>query len=143
MNNWFSSKVQYEKLLDNGVNKKVTEIYLVDALSFTEAEARTIEKLEPYITGEFSIVDISRYPLSELFTNDNGDKYYKAVVAYITLNEKSGLEKKTKVNMLAQASDIQEAKDVIEQGMKGTLSDYEIVEVKETKIMDVFPWNKD
>ncbi len=138
--NWFLSKVSYEKTLENGIQKKVTEQFLVDVLSFTEAEAHTIEELKPYISGEFTIQDISRYPLSELFFNENGDRYYKARIAFITLDEKSGAEKKTKVSVLAQASDIQQAKDVIVEGMKETMADYEIVEVKETQIMDVFPY---
>ncbi|NDV94844.1 DUF4494 domain-containing protein [Dysgonomonas sp. 521] len=141
MHNWFISKVQHEKILENGMQKKVTEPYLIDALSWTEAEARTIEEIKPYVSGEFTIVDISRYPLNELFFNKNGDRFYKAVVAFIALDERSGSEKKTKVNMLAQASDLQIAKDVIVKGMEGTLVDYEIIEVKETLIMDVFPFS--
>lgn len=93
------------------------------------------------MSGEFTIADISRYPLNELFFNENGDRFYKAVIAFITLDERSGSEKKTKVNMLAQASDLQNAKDVIVKGMEGTLADYEIIEVKETPIMDVFPFS--
>ncbi|NDV77872.1 DUF4494 domain-containing protein [Dysgonomonas sp. 511] len=143
MHNWFLSKVQYEKTLESGMQKKVTEPYLVDALSFTEAEARTIEEIKPYVSGEFTIADISRYPLNELFFNENGDRFYKAVIAFITLDERSGSEKKTKVNMLAQASDLQNAKDIIVKGMEGTLADYEIIEVKETPIMDVFPYSED
>lgn len=141
--NWFVCKISYEKLMENGVQKKVTESYLVDALSFTEAEARIIEEIKPYISGEFTVSDISRYPLSELFFNENGDRYYKGGLAFITLDEKSGAEKRTKVAVLAQASDLQEAKDVIVEGMKGTMADYEIIEVKETKIMDVFPFTKE
>lgn len=141
MHNWFISKAQYDKTMENGTQKKVTEPYLIDALSWTEAEARTIEELKPYIAGEFTIADISRYPLSELFFNENGDKYYKAVIAFITLDEKSGKEKRTKVNMLAQASDLQNAKDIVVKGMEGTMADYEIIEVKETPIMDVFPFS--
>ncbi|MDR0825063.1 MAG: DUF4494 domain-containing protein [Prevotella sp.] len=138
MHNWFLSKVQYEKILENGMRKKVTEPYLIDAMSWTEAEARTIEEIKPYVSGEFTIADISRYPLYELFFNEKGDRFYKTVIAFITLDEKSGLEKKTKVNMLAQASNLQNAKDVIVKSMEGILIDYEIIEVKETPIMDVF-----
>lgn len=139
--NWFISKVIYEKVMENGAQKRVAESYLVDALSFTEAEARTIEQLQPYISGDFNIADISRYPISELFTNASGDRYYKVVVAFITLDEKSGAERKTKVSMLAQASSVEEANEVIKEGMKGSMADYEIVEVKETKIMDIFPFS--
>ena len=95
MHNWFECKVSYEKMLENGMQKKVTEPYLVDALSFTEAEARIIEEIRPFITGEFTVTDIKRARLSELFFNENGDRFYKIKVYFITLDEKSGAEKKT------------------------------------------------
>lgn len=143
MHNWFECKVSYEKMLENGMQKKVTEPYLVDALSFTEAEARIIEEIKPYITGEFTITDIKRAKLSELFFNDNGDRYFKAKVYFITLDEKSGSEKKTAVQMLAQASDIKEALQVVIKGMEGTLADYAIASLAETPIMDVFPYSEE
>ncbi|EGK01792.1 MAG: DUF4494 domain-containing protein [Prevotella sp.] len=143
MHNWFECKVSYEKMLENGMQKKVTEPYLVDALSFTEAEARIIEEIKPYITGEFTITDIKRAKLSELFFNDNGDRFFKAKVMFISLDEKSGTEKKTAVNMLAQASDLKEALKVVEKGMEGTLADYAIASLSETMIMDVFPYSED
>lgn len=143
MYNWFECKVSYEKMLENGMQKKVTEPYLVDALSFTEAEARIIEEIKPYISGEFTITDIKRAKLSELFFNDNGDRFFKAKVVFITLDEKSGTEKKTATQMLAQASDIKEALKVVEKGMEGTLADYAIASLTETTIMDVFPYSEE
>jgi hypothetical protein len=130
-------------MMENGVQKKVSEPYLVDALSFTEAEARIIEEIKPYITGEFLIADIKRARISELFFNENGDRYYKIKVFFIALDEKSGAEKKTAMQMLAQASDIKEAIAVLEEGMKGTMADYSIASVSETMIMDVFPFSAD
>lgn len=143
MHNWFECKVGYEKMLENGMQKKVTEPYLVDAMSFTEAEARIIEEIKPYISGEFTITDIKRAKFSELFFNDKGDRYFKAKIYFITLDEKSGAEKKTAVQMLAQASDIKEAMLIIEKGMEGTLADYSIASLTETLIMDVFPYGED
>ena len=143
MNNWFECKVSYDKQLENGLIKKTTEPYLVDALSFTEAEARIIEEIKPYISGEFSITDIKRAKLSEIFFNENGDRFYKVKVQYITLDEKSGAEKKTAVNMLAQASDFQEALDVVLKGMAGTMADYNIASIIETNLMDIFPYKTD
>lgn len=140
MHNWFECRISYEKMMENGMLKKVTEPYLVDALSFTEAEARIIENLRPFITGEFVVTDIKRSRLSEIFFNENGDKYYKVKVNFITLDEKSGSEKKTPAFMLAQASTIEEAKERFEESMKGTMSDYVVESIKETKIMDVFPY---
>jgi hypothetical protein len=139
--NWFECKVSYEKMMENGVQKRVTEPYLVDALSFTEAEARIIEEVKHYVSGEFTVTDIKRARLTELFFNENGDRWYKIKVYFITLDEKSGAEKKTAATMMAQASDIKEAIAVLEEGMKGTLSDYTIAAVTETQIMDVFPFS--
>ena len=141
MHNWFECKVSYEKMMENGMQKKVTEPYLVDALSFTEAESRIIEEIRPFITGEFTITDIKRARISEIFFNEEGDRYYKVKVYFITLDEKSGAEKKTAAMMLAQASTLKEAIAVLEEGMKGTLADYTIASVTETLLMDAFPFD--
>ena len=141
MHNWFECKVSFEKIMENGAQKKVTEPYLVDALSFTEAEARIIEEIRPFVSGEFTVTDIKRARLSELFFNENGDRFYKIKVYFITLDEKSGAEKKTAAQMLAQASNLKDAIAVLEDGMKGTLADYTIASVTETQLMDVFPFD--
>ena len=143
MHNWFQVKATYEKMLENGMQKKVTESFLLDSLSFTEAESRAVEELKPYISGEFVIADIKRAKLSELFFNDNGDRFFKAKVCFITLDERSGTEKKTAVQMLAQASSLREALQVVNKGMEGTLADYFIASLSETSIMDVFPYSED
>ena len=138
MHNWFECKVSFEKIMENGAQKKVTEPYLVDALSFTEAEARIIEEIRPFVSGEFTVTDIKRARLSELFFSD---RFYKIKVYFITLDEKSGAEKKTAAQMLAQASNLKDAIAVLEDGMKGTLADYTIASVTETQLMDVFPFD--
>lgn len=143
MHNWFECKVTYEKMMENGMQKKVTEPYLVDALSFTEAEARIIEEIQPYITGDFTVADIKRAKISELFFNEAGDRFFKFKVYFITLDEKSGAEKKTAVNMLVQACTLKEAIAVLEEGMKSTMADYSIGSVAETMLMDVFPFAVD
>lgn len=138
MNNYFLVKVRYDKMMDNGVQKTVTEPYLVDALSFTEAEARIIEEMKPYISGEFMVSAISRYKVAETLLNESGDRYYRAKLEYITLDEKSGNEKKQGVFFLIQASTIEEARNTIVNEMKKTMIEYDIVKIEETKIMDVF-----
>ena len=140
MYNWFECKINYEKTADDGIQKKVTEPYLVDALSFTEAEARIIEEMRPYISGDFTVMDIKRARYSETFLNDNGDRYYRVKVNMITLDEKSGTEKKTPVQMLVQASTIHEAISFTDAGMKGTMADYVIASATETALMNVFPF---
>jgi hypothetical protein len=141
MYNWFECKVRYDKMLETGMQKTVTEPYLVDALSFTEAEARIIEEIKPYISGEFSVADIKRVKYTESFFNETGDRYYKAKLYFITLDEKSGAEKKTAIHMLVQASALKEAVEIVETEMKKTMIDYSFASVVETAIMDVFPYS--
>ncbi len=140
MNEWFECKVRYEKTLENGLVKKVTESYLVDALSFTEAERRFLEEIEPFMSGEFQVTDIKRAKYAELFETDEdaADRWFKAKVAFITLDEKSGAEKKSSQNMLVKASDLRDAVKRLDKGMEGTMADYEISSVAETPVMDVF-----
>ena len=141
MNNWFECKVSYDKTVEGGIPKKVTEIYLIDALSFTEAEVRIIEEIRPFITGDFTVAGIKRVHLAELFFNPAGDRFYRIKVYYVSLDEKSGTEKKTAVQMLAQASTVRQAIEVMEDGMKGTMIDYVIASVTETLLIDVFPFS--
>ena len=138
MYNWFECKLRYDKMLETGIQKTVTEPYLVDALSFTEAEARIIEEIKPYISGEFTVSDIKRVKYTDSFFNETGDRYFRAKLYFITLDEKSGSEKKTAVNMLVQATLLKEAVEIIEAEI-----DYAIASVTETAIMDVFPYSGD
>lgn len=140
---WFTCKISYGKEMENGMVKKVTEPYLVDALSFTEAEARIIEEMAPYISGEFSVADVSKARYSEIFFADddiNASYWYKVKLAFITLDEKTGSEKKTFTNVLVQAPDFRDAVRRLDEGMKGSMADYIIVSVAETPIMDVYPY---
>ena len=141
MYNWDECKVRYEKLLENGMQKMVTEPYLVDELSFTEAEARIIQEITPYMSGEFTISNIKRVKYAESFFNDEGDRYYKMRLYFISLDEKSGAEKKTAVNMLVQASTLKEAVEIIETEMEKSMVDYTIASATETAIMDVYPYS--
>ena len=142
LHTWFECKIQYEKTLENGMTKKVTEPYLVDALSFTEAEARIIEKVTPFMAGEFTVSDIKRANYSELFysEDESADRWYKAKLVFITLDEKTGKEKKTNSMMLVQAIDLRSALKNLEEGMRGSMMDYVIASIQETLLMDVFPF---
>lgn len=141
---WFECKVRFDKTLETGLMKKVTETYLVDALSFTEAERRFIEEMTPYISGEFTVTDIKRARLAYVFESEDAaaDRWFKAKVAYITLDEKSGAEKRTNQNVLVQAADFRDAVKVLDKNMEGTLGDWVIVSIAETLIMDVFHYVK-
>ena len=140
MNKFFECKIKYNKVLEDGKEKLVTEKYLISAMSFTEAEANFIKEITPYISGEFFIDDISRADYSELFLSEDesADKYYDAKLAFITLDEKSGKEKKTNVNMLVQAADMRDAMNRLDEGMKGTMCDYQSVKLQENSLVDVF-----
>ena len=138
MANWFECKVRYDKLQENGAAKKVNEPYLVDALSFTEAEARITEAQRPFISGEFSVSAVKRTKIAEIFFFEGGDRWYLVKVGFITIDEKTAAEKRSNSLILVQASNFKEAYDNFVKGMAGTMADYEIVSITETPLMDVY-----
>lgn len=123
---------------ENGSVKKVNEPYLVDALSFTEAEARIIEEMTPFISGDFSVSAVKRTKISEIFRDDSTDRWYLVKVAFITIDEKTAAEKKAVSQILVAANDFKGAYDNFMEGMKGVLGDFEIQSINETMIMDVY-----
>ncbi len=138
MANWFECKVRYDKIQENGSAKKVSEPYLVDALSFTEAEARITEEQTPFISGEFSVDAVKRTKVSEIFFDEGGDRWYMVKVAFITIDEKTASEKRSISQIIVQASNFKNAYDNFIKGMAGTMADYEIVQISETPLMDVY-----
>jgi hypothetical protein len=141
MHNWFECKVQYDKISsDDSKQKKTTDTYLVDALSFTEAEARLIREVSPYISGEYTVSNIRRTRVYELFDAPTGDRWYRARVHFVVIDPDKGTEKRVPATMIIQASDIEEALTRLNEGMKGTMSDYVITMITETPIMDVYPY---
>lgn len=138
MANWFECKVRYDKLQENGAAKKVNEPYLVDALSFTEAEARITEEQRPFISGEFSVSAVKRTKIAEIFFFEGGDRWYMVKVGFITIDEKTAVEKRSYSLILVQASNFKEAYDNFIKGMAGTMADYEIASITETPLMDVY-----
>ena len=138
MHTWFETGIKYDKVHEDGNVVKVNQLFMVDALSHTEAEARIIEEMRPFISGEFLVSKINRKNINEIFYNENGDKWYRAKVNFVALDEEKGVEKRTAVTMLVQASTLKEAVDGIFEGMKGTMADYEIHTVAETQILDIF-----
>ncbi len=136
---WFETKVRYDKMQENGSVKKVNEPYLVDALTFTEAEARIIEEVTPFISGDFTISAVKKTKIAEIFFDDSADKYYMVKVNFITLDEKTGTEKRSASFILVQASDFEGALRRFQEGMKGTMADYDIASITETMLMDVYP----
>ena len=141
--NWFECKVSYEKMMENGMVKKVIEPYLVDALSHAEAEARVIEELKPYISGDFTVETVRRVRYAEVFASSESDYWWRANVSFITLDERSGAEKRSNVAMLAGGDTIEDAIETLHEGMKGTMADYHISGMKESNILDIFIHGKD
>ena len=139
----FECGIRYEKTLENGMQKKVTELYIVDAISFTEAESRIIGEMSAFISGEFAVVSEKITNYSELVETVGGDKWYKAKVNFMTLDEKTGKEKKQAFYYLIQANDIDHARSRLTEFMHGSLADWECEALQETKIMDVFLYAPD
>lgn len=135
---WIEVKARYEKMMENGTQKRVTEPYLVDALSCIEAEARVIEELTPFTSGELSVISNKKINLSEVFLNFVGDKYYRVKVNFITIDEKTAKEKKTASYSIVPATDFDEAYANFLKAMKGTMADYEIESISETRYVDVY-----
>jgi len=140
MHNWFIIGIKYEKTAEEGRIVRVTENYLVDALTFTEAEERINKEMEPFINGDFSVSKVGRVRINEMFFNENGDKWYRCKVFFISLDEEKCIEKKVAITMMVQANDIKEAWDGLQEGMKGSMADYAVASITETKIIDVFEY---
>lgn len=140
MSQWFECKVKYEKVDAMGKEKKVTEPYLVDAVSFTDAEKRIHEKIIQYVSGEFTVTNIKIANFSEIHPNENGDRWFKCKVSFVTLDEEKGIEKKTNSYLLVQANNVHEAYTHLEEGLRGIVSDYEIPSIQESPIVDIFPY---
>ena len=140
MANWIETKVRYEKTLENGTKKMVSETYLVDALILSEAEARITEEIAPYMQGDFSVSAVRRTNIAEIFFSEyaSAEKYYKVKAAFISINEKTLTEKRSNTTYLVQAKNLVDALNSFQTGMKGTMADYEIVSISETAIIDVF-----
>ncbi len=141
MATYFECKVKYDRTLDTGAQKTVTEPYLVDALSFTEAEARITEEVSPFTTGEFAVTAVKKVKFDDIFFHEGGDRWYKVKINMITIDEKTAAEKRTASNSLVQASAFKQALDIFLENMRGTAFDYEIAAIDETQLMDVFAAN--
>jgi hypothetical protein len=139
MRNWFICKIKYTKEVE-GKLKKVSEPYLVDALSFTEAEARIHQELEQIVRGEFSVDNIAKGNFADIFHYEDIETWFKAKVTYVTYDEESGKEKKTSHQMLVTAHDVREAYDRLKESLKDLMVDFEIPMIAASPIIDIFPY---
>ena len=139
MSQWFETKVKYDKtMLDTGAIKSVTEPYLVDALSFTEAEARLTKEMEPFVSGELTVTAVRKVRFEDVLYHEGGDRWYKVKINMITIDEKTGAEKRSASFSLVQASEFKLALDYFLEAMKSVLFDFEIVNITEMAYIDVF-----
>ena len=141
---WFECKIRYEKIMEDGLPKKINEVYVVDALSFSEAEERIIEEMSSYISGEIEIMDVKIAPYREIFFADDNlaDQWFKAKLSFITIDERTNKEKRTSMMYLVNAGNISSAINNIDKVMSGTMIDYVTTSISATKIFDVFEYKK-
>ena len=141
---WFECKIRYEKVMEDGTPKKVNEVYVIDALSFSEAEERIMEEMSSYISGEIELADVKIAPYKEVFFADSNlsDKWFKVKVVYITIDERTQREKRMPVMVLVNAGNINSAIKNTDEVMGSTMIDYVVTVVQETKIFDVFEYKK-
>ncbi len=141
---WFECKVRFEKVQEDGLQKKVTEQYVVDAMSFAEAEKRITEEMSAYISGEFEVTDVKKAPYKEVFFSDDAesDRFYKAKLDFITIDEKTEKEKRSRVTYLVQAANLKSAMKGVDDVMGGTMIDYDAASLAATNIMDVYEYGQ-
>ena len=141
LHTWFECKVRYIKTDENsGKEKKVTEPYLVDAVSYTEAEKRIHEEISKMVSGEFQLTNIRKADYSDLFPNEAGDRWYKCKVSHLSIDEKAGKEKKVNSQMLVMADNVREAYDNLMHGLSDMVVDFEVLSIAESPIKDIFPY---
>lgn len=136
---YIETAARYDKMQENGVVKKVTEKFLVDALSFTEAEARTIEELTPYISGGFEVSATKKTKIAEILGDKEADKFYLAKVAFVTIDERTAKEKKPVSQWLIGGTDFKDAYETVLREINKCMADIEIQSLSETAIREFYP----
>ncbi|MDD4191124.1 MAG: DUF4494 domain-containing protein [Mangrovibacterium sp.] len=143
MQTWFEVKVKYVKVDPDGRERKVSESYLVDAVSFTDAETRIIQQMQQLIRGEFQVDNIKKSNIIEIFPAEQGEFWYKARIAIVTIDEKAGKEKKVNNYFLVAADDFKEAFRRLEEGLSYILVPYQTTAMSLSNLEDVFPYFQD
>jgi len=143
MQTWFECKVKYVKVDDDGRERKVSEVYLVDAVTFTDAETRIIQQLQTMVRGEFTVDNIKKSNIVEIFPHEVGEWWYKAKIGIVTIDENAGKEKKINNYFLVAADDIKQALQRLEDGLSYILVPYQTTSLAVSTIVDVFPYFAD
>ncbi len=140
MQTWFECKVKYIKIDEDGRERKVSENYLIDAVSFTDAETRIIKEMGSNIRGEFTVENIKKSNIIEIFPHEDGEWWYKAKIGLITIDEKAGKEKKINNYFLVAADDLKQALQRLEDALSYILVPYQTTSLALSSIADVFPY---
>ncbi len=139
MNSWYTVKVKFTKEYQDGTLKRVTEPYLVNSYSFTDAEARIYQEVGEFVRGEFLVTSISKTEFADIFHYDDAEDWYKCKVSYVTEDD-NGKEKKVNNNFLVSAHNVKEAYTRIEESLKGLMVSYEIPMINLTPIVEIYPF---
>ena len=137
---YYEATVKYRKTSGEGVQKVVSENYLVEGYSFTEAEANIIKEMQQYISEEFRVTNIKLTNYAEVIPSEDGDRWFKSKVVLLAYDETSGKEKKTNIYLLIQANNAKEAYDNTVKAMSNTMGDFKVPAVTETNIIEVFEY---
>lgn len=140
MNNWFTVKVKYTKQLENGTFKRVSEPYLLAAMTFTDAEARIYEELGEIIRGEFQVVSIARTEIHDIFNYEDSDVWFKVKMTFV--DEEDEKSKKVTQEFLVTAQTGKEAYERIQESLSTLMVSFELPEIKKTPIVEVFPFKE-
>ena len=141
MQTWFESKVKYSKVSQTGKEQMVTESFLLDAVSYTDAETRIIRKMQEMVRGgEFQIVDIKKSKIAEVFPFENGEWWFKATINLVTVDEDAGKEKKMRTYYMIMGDDLKEALLRLEESLEFLVIPYVVSALTVSTIVDVFPY---
>ena len=140
MQTWFECKVKYNKILESGKEQQVTENFLLDAVSFTDAETRIVRQMQEMVKGEFNVIDIKKSRIGEVFPFDTGEWWFKATINLVTVDEEAGKEKKMRTYYLIMADDIKEALERLDESLSYLVIPYVVSALSVSTIVDVFPY---
>ncbi|MEY4485927.1 MAG: DUF4494 domain-containing protein [Flavobacteriia bacterium] len=143
MNSWFTVKVKYTKQLENGTFKRVSEPYLLAAMTFTDAEARIYEELGSSIRGEFQVTGIARTDLHDIFQYDDAEQWFKCKVTYDRIDEDGEKAKTISQNFLVSAAQVKEAYERIEESLATLMIDFNVVSITASPIVEIFPYREE
>lgn len=141
MQTWFECKAKYVKVTESGKEQTVTENFLLDAVSFTDAETRMIRQLEQMVKGEFNVTDIKKSRIGEVFPYETGEWWFKATINLVTVDEEAGKEKKMRTYYLVMADDIKQALERLEESLSYLVIPYVVSALAVSTIVDVFPYD--